>query len=132
MAEEASAAYLDVAERKALLGIARRALEGYVREGKVPREAPEGKLAGDRIPLPSRIMAVADTFDAMTSTRAYRDALPVPEANAEIRRCAGTQFDPEIVPLFLACQSRIVVPGDVCMPEGFDEEMLRQLRSHAV
>ncbi|MBP2669081.1 MAG: two-component response regulator [Deltaproteobacteria bacterium] len=90
------------------------------------------RLAGDRIPLPSRIMAVADTFDAMTSTRAYRKALPVYEANAEIRRCAGTQFDPEIVPLFLACQSRMVVPGDVCMPEGFDEEMLRQLRSHAV
>jgi AmmeMemoRadiSam system protein A len=38
-------AYLDAAERQALLGIARRALEGYVREGKVPREAPEGKLA---------------------------------------------------------------------------------------
>jgi response regulator RpfG family c-di-GMP phosphodiesterase len=90
------------------------------------------RIAGDRIPLPSRIMAVADTFDAMTSTRAYRNALPVAEANAEIRRCAGTQFDPEIVPLFLACQSRIVVPGDVCMPEGFDEEMLRQLRSHAI
>jgi AmmeMemoRadiSam system protein A len=45
MAEEAPAAYLDPSERNALLGIARRALEGYVREGKVPREAPEGKLA---------------------------------------------------------------------------------------
>jgi response regulator RpfG family c-di-GMP phosphodiesterase len=89
-------------------------------------------LAGDRIPLPSRIMAVADTFDAMTSTRAYRDALPASDANEEIRRCAGTQFDPGIVPVFLACQSRIVVPGDVTLPEGFDEETLRQLRSHSV
>jgi response regulator RpfG family c-di-GMP phosphodiesterase len=85
-------------------------------------------LSGDRIPLHSRIMAVADTFDAMTSTRAYRDALPVFEANAEIRRCAGAQFDPEIVPCFLACQSRIVVPPDVGLPEGFEEEMLPQLR----
>ncbi len=91
-----------------------------------------GRLSGDRIPLASRIMAVADTFDAMTSTRAYRKALPVAEANAEIRRCAGTQFDPEIVPFFLSCQPRIVVPGDVTLPEGFDEDMLRQLRPHAV
>jgi AmmeMemoRadiSam system protein A len=44
MTDGGSAAYLDAEERKALLGIARRALEGYVREGKVPREAPEGKL----------------------------------------------------------------------------------------
>jgi len=45
MAEATGTAYLDAAERKALLGIARRALEGYVREGKVPREAAGGKLA---------------------------------------------------------------------------------------
>ena len=95
------------------------------------RGYPAG-LAGDRIPLPSRIMAVADTFDAMTSTRAYRDALPVPEANAEIRRCAGAQFDPAIVPFFLACQSRIAVPADVCLPDGFDEQTLRHLRSQTV
>jgi len=95
------------------------------------RGYPEG-LAGERIPLPSRILAVADTFDAMTSTRAYRNALPVPEANAEIRRCSGTQFDPGIVPFFLACQSRIEVPGDVSLPEGFDEEALSKLRPHAV
>jgi putative two-component system response regulator len=87
-----------------------------------------GRLAGDRIPLASRIMAVADTFDAMTSTRAYRKALPVTEANAEIRRCSGTQFDPDIVPFFLACQPKIVVPGDVNLPEGFEEEMVPQLR----
>ena len=91
-----------------------------------------GRLSGDRIPLASRVMAVADTFDAMTSTRAYRKALPVAEANAEIRRCAGTQFDPEIVPIFLSCQPRIEVPDDVSLPEGFDEDMLRQLRPHAV
>jgi len=91
-----------------------------------------GRLSGDRIPLASRVMAVADTFDAMTSTRAYRKALPVNDANAEIRRCAGTQFDPEIVPIFLSCQTRIEVPDDVSLPEGFDEDMLRQLRPHAV
>lgn len=71
-----------------------------------------GRLSGDRIPLASRIMAVADTFDAMTSTRAYRKALPVEAATAEIRRCAGRQFDPEIVRHFLACQPRTEVPAD--------------------
>ncbi|MEW6721462.1 MAG: HD domain-containing phosphohydrolase [Thermodesulfobacteriota bacterium] len=70
------------------------------------RGYPAG-LAGDEIPLASRIMAVADTFDAMTSTRAYRKALPVEAAAAELRRCAGTQFDPDIVPYFLTCQDRI-------------------------
>jgi response regulator RpfG family c-di-GMP phosphodiesterase len=79
------------------------------------------RLAGRNIPLASRIMAIADTFDAMTSTRAYRKALPVADAIAEIRRCSGTQFDPDIVPAFLACQSKIVIPGDVSLPEGFEE-----------
>jgi putative two-component system response regulator len=80
------------------------------------------RLSGDKIPFASRIMAIADTFDAMTSTRPYRDALPVSDAIAEIRRCSGTQFDPDIVPAFLACQPKIVMPGDVPLPEGFEEQ----------
>ncbi|HET8607301.1 MAG TPA: HD-GYP domain-containing protein [Gaiellaceae bacterium] len=52
-------------------------------------------LAGTAIPLAARILAVADAFDAMTSTRPYRPALPVDAALAEVARCAGTQFDPE-------------------------------------
>ena len=79
------------------------------------------RLAGRNIPFASRIMTIADTFDAMTSTRAYRKALPIVDAIAEIRRCSGTQFDPDIVPAFLACQSKIVIPGDVSLPEGFEE-----------
>ncbi len=54
-------------------------------------------LAGDRIPEPARIVAVADAFDAMTSTRSYRRARPVAAALAELGRCAGTQFDPVMV-----------------------------------
>jgi diguanylate cyclase (GGDEF)-like protein len=57
---------------------------------------PDG-LSGDQIPLGARIIAVCDAFDAMTSRRPYRDALPVEVAVAELRRCAGTQFDGEIV-----------------------------------
>jgi len=79
------------------------------------------RLVGRNIPFASRIMTIADTFDAMTSTRAYRKALPVADAIAEIRRCSGTQFDPDIIHAFLACQSKIVIPGDVSLPEGFDE-----------
>jgi response regulator RpfG family c-di-GMP phosphodiesterase len=86
------------------------------------------RLAGKNIPLASRIMTIADTFDAMTSTRAYRNALPVADAIAEIRRCSGTQFDPDIVPAFLACQSKIVIPGDVSLPEGFEEAISTEHR----
>lgn len=58
------------------------------------------RLAGASIPLPARILAVADTLDAMTSARSYRTGLPWQVAVDEIRRCAGTQFDPEVVQAF--------------------------------
>jgi response regulator RpfG family c-di-GMP phosphodiesterase len=61
---------------------------------------PRG-LMGQNIPLVGRIVAVADAYDAMTSDRAYRRALPHAVAIAEIERCAGTQFDPELAELFL-------------------------------
>ena len=57
-------------------------------------------LAGDAIPLAARIIAICDTFGAMTSNRLYRAAVTVEDAVAELRRCAGTQFDPEIVRVF--------------------------------
>ncbi len=62
---------------------------------------PRG-LKGEEIPLGARIFAVADTLDAMTSDRPYRSALSLDEAKAEIRRCTGTQFDPEVVAAFLS------------------------------
>jgi len=58
-------------------------------------------VAGDKIPLGSRIIAVADAFEAMTSDRPYRAALTRRDAMDEIRRNAGTQFDPEVVRVFL-------------------------------
>lgn len=57
---------------------------------------PDG-LKGDAIPVESRIIAVADTFDALTSARPYRGAMPTGEARAELERVAGTQLDPEFV-----------------------------------
>jgi putative nucleotidyltransferase with HDIG domain len=64
------------------------------------RGYPTGR-AGEAIPLEARVLAVADAFDAMTSDRPYRPALGRDEALAEVARCAGTQFDPEIVRVFL-------------------------------
>ena len=62
---------------------------------------PDG-LKEDEIPFASRIIAVADSFDAMVSKRAYRDGMPIEKAKAEIERCKGTQFDPKIADAFLA------------------------------
>ena len=59
------------------------------------------QLEGENIPLFARIAAVADTFDAMTSKRTYRDELPLETVIAEIERCKGTQFDPQIADAFL-------------------------------
>lgn len=61
---------------------------------------PQG-LGGEHIPLIGRIVAVADTYDAMTSDRSYRKALPHDIAVAELERCSGVQFDPAIVDIFL-------------------------------
>ena len=57
-------------------------------------------LEGDAIPAEARVLAVVDAFDAMTTDRSYRRALTEVAAVAELERCAGTQFDPEIVAVF--------------------------------
>ncbi|MFV2082256.1 MAG: HD domain-containing phosphohydrolase [bacterium] len=66
---------------------------------------PDG-LSGMEIPIGARVIGVVDTFDAMTSKRAYRDALPVKRAFEEIERCTGSQFDPEIAPHFRAAYEK--------------------------
>ena len=58
-------------------------------------------LAGEKIPVMGRIICLADCFDAMTSNRTYRTALPLEVALTEIRRCSGTQFDPVLTEAFL-------------------------------
>jgi HD-GYP domain-containing protein (c-di-GMP phosphodiesterase class II) len=74
-------------------------------------------LAGADIPLPGRIIAVADAFDAMTTDRPYRRAWPPRRALAELRREAGKQFDPAVVRAFLRVQPKLArllkrPPGD--------------------
>lgn len=68
-----------------------------------------GGLSGSDMSTASRILCVADSFDAMTSSRAYRPALSRSEAIAELIRGAGSQFDPEIVRVFI--ESRVGLPG---------------------
>jgi HD-GYP domain-containing protein (c-di-GMP phosphodiesterase class II) len=74
---------------------------------------PRG-LTRDEIPLGARIFAVVDAFDAMTSRRPYRDAMPRDVALMEIARNAGTQFDPKVVESFLVMARR--------NPDGFRGE----------
>jgi putative nucleotidyltransferase with HDIG domain len=62
---------------------------------------PTGRR-GDDIPLEARVLCIADSFDAMTSTRPYRTPWGPDEALEELERCAGTQFDPELVTAFAA------------------------------
>jgi HD-GYP domain-containing protein (c-di-GMP phosphodiesterase class II) len=80
---------------------------------------PHG-LHGDQIPYLARVVGLADAFDAMTSGRTYRGALPLQAAMAEIRRCSGTQFCPhladalvELVDAGLADELRVLQDGPV-------------------
>jgi HD-GYP domain-containing protein (c-di-GMP phosphodiesterase class II) len=67
------------------------------------------RRAGNDIPIEGRVLAVADAFDAMTSVRPYRPAFTLDDAVAEVRRCSGSQFDPEVAAALLDA----VAAGDV-------------------
>ena len=78
---------------------------------------PDG-LAGEGIPLGARVIAVADSYDAMTSDRPYRKALPADIALIELRRGAGTQFDAEVVEAFIATGHERPEPAYVVVPQA--------------
>ncbi|NLC38655.1 MAG: HD-GYP domain-containing protein, partial [Clostridia bacterium] len=76
-------------------------------------------LQGEEIPLESRILAVADAFDAMTMDRPYRRARTFEEALAEVKAGAGTQFDPKVVEKFLQAAPRL---KEICLQGGKSRE----------
>jgi putative nucleotidyltransferase with HDIG domain len=80
------------------------------------RGYPAG-LKGSQIPLVARIISIADTYDAMTSDRAYRRALPHEVTISEIERCSGSQFDPEVAHTFVANVEGI---REQLVAEGYD------------
>jgi len=71
------------------------------------------QLAGEAIPIGSRIIALCDAFDAMLSERPYQAPRTMSQALAELRRCAGTQFDPAVVDAFL-----VVIAEEFASPGG--------------
>ncbi|MGH3132893.1 MAG: HD-GYP domain-containing protein, partial [Gaiellaceae bacterium] len=73
---------------------------GYHHERWDGKGYPRG-VAGEEIPLAGRIVAIADVFDVITSTRSYKEAMSATDARSEIGRCSGTQFDPRLVRAFV-------------------------------
>jgi len=98
---------------------------------------PRG-LTGDQLPLGSKILAVADVFDAITSLRDYpkyadseilsNDPMPLPKAVSLLKNGAGTQFDPEIVDAFMRCLPKVLLlyRGEH-FPEEYVDDMIRNL-----
>jgi putative nucleotidyltransferase with HDIG domain len=79
------------------------------------------KLRGPDIPMPARIVAVADAFDAMTSNRSYRRNLSVEEAMREFRRCAGSQFDGDVCEAMVGLlESGTILPSQDLSALGID------------
>lgn len=95
---------------------------------------PSG-LAGERIPLEARVIAILDAFSAMISDRPYQEAVPVQAALEELERCAGSHFDPTLVAIFVD-EVRAGIPADdvpgLSLAEALDDPELQSARGDGV
>ena len=87
------------------------------------RGYPAG-LAQEAIPISARIISVVDSYDAMTSPRVYREPLTAEQAKEELRRCAGSQFDPTVVEVFL---DELDQPGSAVAASSHEQDAAWQL-----
>lgn len=87
---------------------------------RIDGEGYPDKLMGDEIPLTSRVILVVDTYDAMSVDRIYRKGLSDEIIYSELKRCSGTQFEPELVKIFLAVHAS-------WKKEKSDEETFHQI-----
>jgi putative nucleotidyltransferase with HDIG domain len=78
---------------------------------------PDG-LSGESIPLEARIVSACDAFNAMTTTRSYRKAIPLIDARAELKRCAGSHFDPRVARALLEAIELTVAPVETLADDG--------------
>ena len=87
-------------------------------------------LSGEQIPLEARIICVADSFSAMTAERPYRSRISLQEACAELERCAGTQFDPQVVKVFVEAvrTTRPETSGQAKLHSALDDPELQVRR----
>jgi putative nucleotidyltransferase with HDIG domain len=109
-----------------------RFLDAQLAIVELHHERPDGRgyphgLKGEEIPLFARIVHVADAFDAMTSARAYRGALPVSTAVAELWRLIGLDFDPQVVQALAALPVALTEPVAVETSEASPERVARSL-----
>jgi diguanylate cyclase (GGDEF)-like protein/PAS domain S-box-containing protein len=92
----------------------------------------DDRLRGEQIPLGARLLLIADAFDAMVSDRPYRKARSYTEAYRELRRCAGTQFDPRLVEHFIVVvdvRGNARGAGDAALPDPIELAIDRKLES---
>ena len=100
-------------------------VEHVVEGARYHHERYDGKgyvsgLTGEEIPIYGRIIGVADTFDAMTQNRVYRQGLDVDFVLGELERCKGTQFDPKIADIMI----RLVREGKITLPDRKEAEQI--------
>ncbi len=85
------------------------------------------QLKGKEIPLSARIVSLADVYDALRSRRPYKEPWPHADAMAEIIRCCGSQFDPELVDIFIANTDRIEEIANLLMPTSEHASVINEL-----